>query len=93
MRDSLDPTLLSRLHAMLRPDWSRTLAARRFAAATLVVLAAISALRPDPAAAHTEVVVAARDLSAGTALADGDLKRENRLATTVPDGAQIDPGG
>ena len=48
MGESLNPTALSRLIGGLRPDWSRTMAARRVAAGALVVLAAISgaALRP-----------------------------------------------
>ncbi|MBV9319835.1 MAG: flagellar biosynthesis protein FlgA, partial [Mycobacterium sp.] len=39
MRESLNPTLLSRLSQALRPDWTRTVLARRITAAALVVLA------------------------------------------------------
>jgi hypothetical protein len=42
--ESLDPSPLARL-AALRPDWSRTVLARRIAAAALVVLAAVAAVR------------------------------------------------
>ena len=38
MAESLDPAPLSRLKAALRPDWTRTIAARRVAAGALVVL-------------------------------------------------------
>ncbi|MDY6870105.1 MAG: flagellar biosynthesis protein FlgA, partial [Actinomycetota bacterium] len=47
MGESLDPTPLARLTG-LRPDWTRTVAARRIAAAALVVLAAVAAVRSDP---------------------------------------------
>lgn len=91
MRESLDPTLLSRLRRLLRPDWSRTVAARRFAAGILVLLAALVAVRPDPATARTDVVVATHDLAPGTPLTATDLQLEKRPAATVPDGAQSDP--
>ncbi len=87
MGESLNPTLLSRLRACLRPDFTRTLLARRIAAGGLVVLAGVAALRPDPADADTDVVVATRDLSPGCD-SDGRRRRlEKRSATTVPDGA------
>ena len=59
-------------------------------AGALVVLAAVAALRPDPSAGRLDVVVAARDLTPGHALAGADLTVESHLATTVPDGAQSD---
>jgi Flp pilus assembly protein CpaB len=89
MGDSLNPTVLSRLLAA-RPDWSRTLAARRVAAGALVILAAVVALRSDPQGDRTEIVVATRDLSSGVELTADDVKVENRTAATVPDGAQSD---
>ena len=46
-----------------RPDWTRTVAARRVAAGALVVLAAVAALRTDPHGDQADIVVAARDLS------------------------------
>lgn len=90
MGEALDPTPWHRLLA-LRPDWTRTVAARRAAAGALVLLAAAAALRPDPADGRVDVVVAARDLSAGSALTDSDVRIETHSATTVPDGAQRDP--
>ncbi|MEZ0341955.1 SAF domain-containing protein [Mycobacterium sp. pV006] len=89
MGDSLNPTVLGRLTA-LRPDWSRTRAARQTLAAALVLLAAAAAWRDDPRADHTEVVVASGDLSPGTALTRDDVRLESRRETEVPDGAQTD---
>lgn len=90
MGESLNPSLLSRLRDGLRPDWSRTVAARRVAAALLVVLAAVAALRPDPDDDRSPVVVAARDLAPGTALTAADVRLETRTATTIPDGSLTD---
>ncbi len=87
---SLNPSLPTRIAQWLRPDWTRTLLARRIAAAGLVVLAGIAALRPDPDGERVPVVVAARDLSPGNALTADDLRLEKRLAPTIPDGAQSD---
>ncbi len=84
--------MLSRLRRALRPDWTRTVIARRSAAGLLVVLAAVAAFRPDPAGERTDVVIALRDLTPGTPLRDGDITVESRLATTVPDGATGDIG-
>ena len=41
---------------MLRPDWTKTVLARRVAAGGLVVLAALAALRSDPAGDYAEVL-------------------------------------
>lgn len=90
MGESLNPTALSRLVDRLRPDWSRTATARRVAAGALVILAAVAALRPDPAHERTDIVVAARDLAPGIELSADDVRVETRLATTVPDGSQTD---
>jgi Flp pilus assembly protein CpaB len=87
MGESLNPSVISRL-AALRPDWSRTVAARRVAAGALVVLAAVAALRSDPDGDQTDIVVAARDLSPGIELTAADVHLEKRTATMVPDGAQ-----
>ncbi len=87
MGESLNPTVLSRLRRALRPDWTRTVGARRAAAGLLVVLAAIAALRPDPAGEWTDVVVALQDLDPGTPLTSSDVAVQSRFATTVPDGA------
>jgi Flp pilus assembly protein CpaB len=89
---SLNPSLASRISQWLRPDWSRTVLARRIAAAGLVVLAGVAALRPDPDDDRADVVVAARDLSPGAALTPEDVRLERRLATTIPEGSQADIG-
>lgn len=86
MGESLDPSPLTRLTQGLRPDWSRTLAARRAAAAALVVLAAVAALRPDPTDGQSDVVVAARDLAPGVRLTADDIRIESRSTATIPDG-------
>ncbi len=90
MPESLNPTLLSRLSQAVRPDWARTVLARRITAAALVVLAGVVALRPDPDRAVAPVVVAARDLSPGAALTADDVCLEKRSAATLPDGSQAD---
>jgi Flp pilus assembly protein CpaB len=87
---SLNPTLLSRVSTLLRPDWTRTLAARRVAAGGLVVLAAVTAVRSNPDDDRTEVVVATRDLTPGAALTPDDVRLEKRSTTMLPDGAQAD---
>lgn len=89
MGESLDPSLLTRLSA-LRPDWTRTVLARRVTAAALVVLAAVAAIRSDPHGDTVDVVVALRDLRPGAALTAQDVGLERRPVTTVPDGAQVD---
>jgi Flp pilus assembly protein CpaB len=89
---SLNPTLLRRLSTSLRPDWTRTVLARRVAAGGLVVLAGLTALRSNPAGDWAEVVVAARDLRPGSTLTADDVRLEKRLAATIPDGSQADVG-
>ena len=66
--------------------------ARRVAAALLVVIAAVLALRPDPAGVHATAVVAADDLKPGMTLEPQHLRLERRARTTLPDGAQDDIG-
>lgn len=92
MGESLNPSLMSRAVHGVRPDWTRTVAARRGAAGALVVLAAVAALRPDPTDGRADVVVAARDLAPGAQLAASDLRVESRVSTTLPDGSQTDAG-
>ncbi|MDR3663109.1 MAG: SAF domain-containing protein [Mycobacterium sp.] len=87
MGDSLDAPLIGRLQQRLRPDWTRTAAARRVAAALLVLLAAIIEFRPDPRNGRIEVVVAKHDLSPGSALTADDVVIESRSTPGVPDGA------
>jgi Flp pilus assembly protein CpaB len=91
MGDSLNPSVLTRLLSA-RPDWSRTLAARRVAAGALVVLAAVAAIRSDPQGDRTEIVVVTRDLASGVQLTADDVRLENRTAATIPDGSQADVG-
>lgn len=88
---TLNPSLLSRISTVLRPDWTRTVLARRVAAGGLIVLAGIAALRSNPDGDRVDVLVAARDLGPGTALTAADVRVESRSATTVPDGSQADP--
>ncbi|MDI3314936.1 MAG: SAF domain-containing protein [Mycobacterium sp.] len=90
MGESLNPALLSRVGVALRPDWTRTVGARRAVAGGLVVLAAVAALRANPQGDRVEVVVAARDLSPGAALTPDDVRLEKRSVTAVPDGSQGD---
>ena len=90
MGESLNPSTLGRLAEGLRPDWSRTVAARRVAAGALVILAAVAAIRPDPSDDRSDIVVAARDLRPGVQLTADDVLVETLTATTVPDGSQTD---
>ncbi|HTX95178.1 MAG TPA: SAF domain-containing protein [Mycobacterium sp.] len=87
---SLNPSVFSRVSAWLRPDWTRTVLARRVAAAALVVLAGIAAVRSDPAGDYAQVLVAEHDLRPGTALTAADVRLEKRLVSTLPDGSQVD---
>ena len=88
MGESLNASVMSRLVHGVRPDWTRTVAARRAAAGALVVLAAVAALRSDPDGDQTDIVVAARDLSPGVELTAADVRVETRTAAMVPDGSQ-----
>jgi Flp pilus assembly protein CpaB len=90
MGESLNPTLISRVSQALRPDWTRTVRARRVAAGALVVLAGLAAIRSDPHGERVEVVVASRDLPPGAALTADDVSLESRPARTVPDGVATD---
>jgi Flp pilus assembly protein CpaB len=87
---SLNPSVLNRISQWLRPDWSRTVLARRIVAGGLVLLAGVAALLPDPDREHAQVVVTTRDLSPGTELTADDLRLESRLVPTIPDGSQSD---
>ena len=86
MTESLNPTLLERVSRGLRPDFARTVLARRIAAGFLVVLAGIAGLRPDPGDTMRDVAVAVRDLSPGLPLTANDM----RSAATLPDGSATD---
>ncbi len=87
---SLNPSLFSRISTSLRPDWTRTVLARRLAAGGLVVLAGLATLRSNPDGDDAEVVVAARDLRPGAALTADDVRLEKRSAATIPEGSQAD---
>ncbi|MVU82958.1 flagellar biosynthesis protein FlgA [Nocardia sp. ET3-3] len=73
-----------------RLTWADTVLLRRAGAVALLVLAALLAVRTDPAAGHTEVLVAARDLSPGQILGDGDLRSAPRETATLPSGTVRD---
>lgn len=77
---------------LLRPDWTRTVLARRIAAAGLVVLAGVAALRSNTEVDGSQVVVATRDLRPGSALTYDDVRLEKRSAATLPAGSQSDLG-
>lgn len=90
MGDSLNPSPFHRFTEILRPEWTRTVLARRIAAGALVVLAAVAALRSDPDDARVDAIVAARDLSPGSKLDAADVRVEKLSAATLPDGIQSD---
>lgn len=89
--ESLNPTLPDRIRQALQPDWVHTARARRIAAAGLVVLAAVIAIRAEPGGEHAPAAIAVHDLPPGTAITADDIRVENRLASTLPDGSQSDP--
>lgn len=93
MVDDLGPMLRERVLRVVRPDFTRTVLARRLAAGVLAVLAAALALRPDPAGTFTDVAVAAADLSPGVSLTIDDVRLQKRAVATVPDGAITDLAG
>ncbi len=85
----LAPLRLAPLRALLRTrGWPRTMALRRLVAILLVVLAGVLALRPAGAreTAETGVVVAARDLSPGSALTQSDVDVRLLPAPDIPVG-------
>jgi len=87
MGDSLNPTVLSRISRAIKPDFARTVLARRIAAGVLVLLAGVAAWRPDPHSTSREVVVATRDLAPGVTVTPDDVALSSRPAGTLPDGA------
>lgn len=90
MGESLNPTLITRVSQALRPDWARTVLARRVTAGALVLLAGVAALRSNPQGDQVGVVVASRDIAPGTALTVDDISLESRSARTVPEGVATD---
>jgi Flp pilus assembly protein CpaB len=87
MGDSLNPTVLNRISRAIKPDFARTVLARRIAAGVLVLLAGVAAWRPDPHSTSREVVVATRDLAPGITVTPDDVALSSRPAGTLPDGA------
>ncbi len=75
---------------ILRPDFTRTVLARRVAAGALVLVAAGLALRPDPVGSVAEVAVTTADLSPGVTLGADDVRLQKHWAATLPDGAITD---
>ncbi|MFE3223411.1 SAF domain-containing protein [Nocardia sp. NPDC059228] len=67
--------------------WADAVLLRRAGAVALLVLAGFLAVRADPAAGHTPVLVAARDLPPGQVLGDGDVRVAARETATLPTGA------
>ena len=55
-----------------------------------MLLAGVAALRPDPAGARRDVVVAVRDLNPGAPLTSDDVRLEKHSAATLPDGTHTD---
>lgn len=55
-----------------------------------MLLAGVSAARANPQGDRAAVIVAAHDLPPGAAVSAGDVVVENRLAATLPDGAQTE---
>ncbi|NLU82604.1 SAF domain-containing protein [Rhodococcus sp. HNM0569] len=82
---SLAPSLADRFADRL--SWARIPVLRKIAAGVLAAAAVVVALRGDPSAAETSVVVAARDLAPGSALAADDVTVAALRAGDVPSGA------
>ncbi|WP_433786501.1 SAF domain-containing protein [Actinomycetospora sp. CA-101289] len=75
------------------PGWRRVVALRRAAAGLLVLVALGLLAAPGVAPAGTPVLVAARDLAPGVALAPADVVVRTLPAEAVPGGALADPAG
>lgn len=90
MGEALSPMLRERVMRVVRPDFTRTVLARRIAAGALVLLAAGLALRPDPAGSFADVAVTNADLSPGVTLSTEDVRLQKHWAATLPDGAITD---
>lgn len=84
---SIGPTVRERVGRVAAPGWARAVLLRRVAAALLVVLAGVLAVRGDPAGARSPVLVAAHDLAPGQVLAAADLEVRRVDAAAVPAGA------
>jgi pilus assembly protein CpaB len=86
---ALEPVLRQWWEALARRSgFGRTLLLRRVIAAMLVVLAAVLALAPGRASSTDDaVVVAARDLAAGTVLGASEVTLRALPEQVIPDGA------
>ncbi|MEU1428297.1 SAF domain-containing protein [Nocardia sp. NPDC005746] len=73
-----------------RLTWVDSVLLRRAGAVALLMAAAFLAVRPDPSADRTSVLVAARELPPGQVLGDGDLRTADRETATLPAGAVRD---
>jgi pilus assembly protein CpaB len=74
------------------PGWRRTVALRRAAAGLLALVALGFLAAPSVAPAGTPVLVAARDLAPGVALAPADVVVRLLPGELVPAGAFVEPG-
>ncbi|WP_306361065.1 RcpC/CpaB family pilus assembly protein [Nocardia sp. CC227C] len=83
--------LRSALAELPRPPWSDGAVLRRLVAVGLLALAAVLALRGDPADRRTEVVVAARELPPGHTLGATDIRTVGRETAGLPEGFAGDP--
>ncbi|WP_430331360.1 RcpC/CpaB family pilus assembly protein [Rhodococcus sp. ACT016] len=88
---SLAPTLGDRLGRLLRPGWARTDAARRIAAAGLVVVAFVLFVRDNRGDIGEPAVVAAHDLTPGHVVTSDDVRTTARSRADLPDGSVDDP--
>ena len=88
---TLGPTLSHRLAQLTRPNWARTIAARRVAAALLAALAVALFFRGDPDSQHVPVVVASHDLSPGHVIEPDDVRTVAHESGSAPDGVIRDP--
>lgn len=85
-RTTIDPTWADRFAHLWHPTHGRGDLIRRVIAALCVLAAAALALRGDPDAEHTTVLVASRDLPPGTVLSESDLRPVDLARSTLPDG-------
>ena len=77
---------------LARPGWTRTVYARRFVAAGLVLMAGALALRGDPGRHSVDVVVASQDLPPGHVLTIEDVRTAPIPSAVVASGASSEVG-
>ncbi len=88
---TLGPALSHRLAELTRPNWARTVAARRVAAALLATLAVALFFRGNPDSQQIHVVVASHDLSPGHVIEPDDVRTVAHASGSAPDGVISDP--